>query len=321
MPITSPVERISGPSAGSTSGKRLNGSTASLTATCPPVDRAAAAGPRRAARRASRRASPGLATLASGTPVALATNGTVRLARGLASMTYTVVPTHGVLHVDQAAHVERVGDRRACSASITSTTHGGSVGGGIAQAESPRVHAGLLDVLHHAADQHLAGVRRGWRRRRPRWRPRGTGRSAPGARPTGRPRGRGCRSRRARPSPGRGGRGRGRSASPGRRARSSGARAPGSRSRSAIGERLLEVGRPCRRAAAGCRSSSHSAFHFSRSSARSIDAGDVPAISSGGQQAGQLQRRLAAERHDHLRRHAAGRRGLGGDHVEHVLAR
>ncbi len=33
-----------------------------------------------------------LAILASGTPVALATNGTVRLARGLASITYTVVP-------------------------------------------------------------------------------------------------------------------------------------------------------------------------------------------------------------------------------------
>ena len=30
------------------------------------------------------------------------------------------------------------------------------------------------------------------------------------------------------------------------------------------------------------RSSSHSAFHFSRSSARSIDAGDVPAIRSSG---------------------------------------
>ena len=32
----------------------------------------------------------------------------------------------------------------------------------------------------------------------------------------------------------------------------------------------------------GMRSSSHSAFHFSRSSARSIDDGAVPAISSGG---------------------------------------
>ena len=36
MPMTSPVERISGPSTVSTSGKRLNGSTASFTATWPP---------------------------------------------------------------------------------------------------------------------------------------------------------------------------------------------------------------------------------------------------------------------------------------------
>ena len=36
MPMTSPVERISGPSRVSTSGKRLNGSTASFTATWPP---------------------------------------------------------------------------------------------------------------------------------------------------------------------------------------------------------------------------------------------------------------------------------------------
>ena len=33
MPMTSPVERISGPSTRSASGKRLNGSTASFTAT------------------------------------------------------------------------------------------------------------------------------------------------------------------------------------------------------------------------------------------------------------------------------------------------
>ena len=58
MPMTSPVERISGPSTVSTSGKRLNGSTASFTATCAPT-RSAAAGPPRAARRGWRRPSPG----------------------------------------------------------------------------------------------------------------------------------------------------------------------------------------------------------------------------------------------------------------------
>ena len=96
MPITSPVERISGPSAGSTSGNLENGSTASLTATV------AGAAPSRntdgtssPSSRSEASVAPSItrvATLASGTPVALATNGTVRLARGLASMTYTVVP-------------------------------------------------------------------------------------------------------------------------------------------------------------------------------------------------------------------------------------
>ena len=55
MPMTSPVERISGPSTVSTSGKRLKGSTASFTATWSPFT-GGRAGPRRAARRASRRA-------------------------------------------------------------------------------------------------------------------------------------------------------------------------------------------------------------------------------------------------------------------------
>ena len=39
MPITSPVERISGPRTVSISGKRLKGSTASFTATCPSLRR------------------------------------------------------------------------------------------------------------------------------------------------------------------------------------------------------------------------------------------------------------------------------------------
>ncbi len=50
------------------------------------------------------------ATLASGTPVALLTNGTVRLARGFASITETVAVLDRVLHVEQAADVERVGE-------------------------------------------------------------------------------------------------------------------------------------------------------------------------------------------------------------------
>ena len=81
-PITSPVERISGPSSESLPAKRSNGITASLTATWSPhgsVGRSSAAS-----------FSPSItrqAILASGIPVALLTNGTVRDARGFASIT------------------------------------------------------------------------------------------------------------------------------------------------------------------------------------------------------------------------------------------
>ena len=83
IPITSPVERISGPSSESAPANRSNGSTASLTQTWPlrRVLRAARVPPSR---------SPSMtrhASLASGSPIALETNGTVREARGFASIT------------------------------------------------------------------------------------------------------------------------------------------------------------------------------------------------------------------------------------------
>ena len=74
MPMTSPVERISGPSRVSASGKRVKGSTASLTLTWPPVTGGAGA-LRLAGRPGWRPAMTRAATLASGTPVALDTNG------------------------------------------------------------------------------------------------------------------------------------------------------------------------------------------------------------------------------------------------------
>ncbi len=90
-PITSPVERISGPSSVSTPGKRSKGSTASLTLTWSSTGtRPMTSGARRPSWRRSARLWPTItraATMARGTPVALATNGTVRLARGLASST------------------------------------------------------------------------------------------------------------------------------------------------------------------------------------------------------------------------------------------
>ena len=81
-PITSPVERISGPSSASVPEKRSNGSTASFTETWLPHGSSG--------RPIVASFSPSItrqASLASGRPVALETNGTVREARGLASMT------------------------------------------------------------------------------------------------------------------------------------------------------------------------------------------------------------------------------------------
>ena len=97
MPMTSPVERISGPSTESTTRpsavrNRLNGRIASLTETgasmgsSPPSPRAGSM----PSARSCAIVAPSMireAALASGTPVALATNGTVREARGLASST------------------------------------------------------------------------------------------------------------------------------------------------------------------------------------------------------------------------------------------
>src|SRR4051812_35965968 len=83
MPITSPVERISGVRTASEPSKRSNGRTASLTLTWSQA--IGSAGRSRSAMR-----SPSItrqAILASGIPTALDTNGTVREARGLASMT------------------------------------------------------------------------------------------------------------------------------------------------------------------------------------------------------------------------------------------
>ncbi|SIN28720.1 Uncharacterised protein [Mycobacteroides abscessus subsp. abscessus] len=97
IPITSPVDFISGPSRESTPlpsalRNRWNGSTASLTATGAPGNEVApspSAGSRPSSRRPAMVA-PNMMrahALAKGTAVALETNGTVRLARGLASRT------------------------------------------------------------------------------------------------------------------------------------------------------------------------------------------------------------------------------------------
>src|SRR5947207_8639727 len=84
IPITSPVERISGPRTGSVPGNLLNGKTASFTDTY--------GGANSSTKPSSSSVSPSITRAASearGTPIALDTNGIVRLARGFTSSTYT----------------------------------------------------------------------------------------------------------------------------------------------------------------------------------------------------------------------------------------
>ena len=84
--MTSPVDFISGPSTVSTPGKRANGNTASLT----PIWRAAPGSKFCGASSKLASDSPAMmraAILATGRPITLATNGTVREARGLTSST------------------------------------------------------------------------------------------------------------------------------------------------------------------------------------------------------------------------------------------
>ena len=82
MPMTSPVERISGERSMSTPGNLLNGNTGALTQK--------AFGATSSVKPSCSRVIPAMslaACLASGTPIALETKGTVREARGLTSMT------------------------------------------------------------------------------------------------------------------------------------------------------------------------------------------------------------------------------------------
>ncbi len=80
IPMTSPVLFISGESTGSAPGKRAKGNTASFTDIC--VGRMSKGSNDDSGSPAITRA----AILATGRPIALATKGTVRLARGLTSM-------------------------------------------------------------------------------------------------------------------------------------------------------------------------------------------------------------------------------------------
>ena len=77
-----------------------------------------------------------LATLTSGTPVALATNGTVRLARGFASITYTS-PSRTAYWTLIRPRTSSASAMARVWASIVAIVSAASEYGGSAQAESP----------------------------------------------------------------------------------------------------------------------------------------------------------------------------------------
>ena len=91
------------------------------------------------------------------TPVALDTNGTVREARGLASRTYSTSAHQRELDVEQPAHADARAmasvERRIALESRLAERHGRQHARRVAG-----VDAGLLDVLHDAAEEQLRAV-------------------------------------------------------------------------------------------------------------------------------------------------------------------
>ena len=137
MPMTSPVERISGPSSVSTSGKRLNGSTASLIDDVVRLRRAAASRPFGAQlgeRRAEHRPRRDLRERHAGR-LAHERHRAARARVRLDDEHLAVL--HRVLHVEQADDVERAGERARVLFDRLRAPGAASVGGGIAHAESP----------------------------------------------------------------------------------------------------------------------------------------------------------------------------------------
>ena len=131
MPITSPVERISGPRIGSNSRNFLNGKTASFTlknggtiSSVKPISASVSPHMTRAA------------TEASGTPIAFDTNGIVRLARGFTSSTYTSPSRIAYCTLIRPTTPSAFASATVC-ARITSWYSAGMRTGGSTQAESP----------------------------------------------------------------------------------------------------------------------------------------------------------------------------------------
>ena len=155
-PMTSPVERISGPRIVSTPSNLRNGKTGALIenprtggSSVRPTSGSVCPRQRRAARRAK------------GTPVVFATNGTVREARGFTSRTKSsppriaywtfMRPTTFSAQAELHGRLADLAERRARDAPV----------GREDRVRVARVDAGLLDVLHDARDDDVLAVAEG----------------------------------------------------------------------------------------------------------------------------------------------------------------
>ena len=140
IPITSPVDFISGPSTVSTPGNRPNGRTAAFTRRVREVPVVVRIGGQHAvgarARRAYRPVSTSVAIRASDTPITFETNGTVREARGFASSTQIRSSFTASCRFSRPSTPRRRASRRVMS-SISSSSSSESVAGGIWHDESP----------------------------------------------------------------------------------------------------------------------------------------------------------------------------------------
>ena len=129
--MTSPVERISGPSTGSAPGKRANGSTAALTLICE--------GGCHRGKFSSDRVSPAASRQAAWTrftPVALLANGTVREARGFASSTNNL-PSASASWTFRSPTTPSAGPSRSTTPTTWACSFLVSDGAGRTQLESP----------------------------------------------------------------------------------------------------------------------------------------------------------------------------------------
>ncbi len=174
MPMTSPVERISGPSTVSTPGKRLNGSTASFTLVWPD-----AVGGRKQTlfaqlgeRRADHHPGRDLRERHAGR----LGDERHRAARPRVRLEHEHLPgLHRVLDVDEAPDVERARDRpRVAARSPRSRSRSAKA----AAARTRSRRSGRRPPRRAPSRRRSAPrrSRRGSRRHRPRRRPRGTGR-------------------------------------------------------------------------------------------------------------------------------------------------